>query len=134
MKTAGKVTVNAATPTTKSLQNARAAGRDPYWNVFSKQWLYITLLYRQYADAKPVMLFDIQEQRVYAFPFEEFRAELSERSQASLTRQYERALAHGQIVVFVRDNDQEKLVSYSLPLQDEGRSTDPTRQRGDQRK
>src|SRR5712691_10901235 len=110
----------------KSVQRARAGGRDPYWSVLCEQWPHIALLYGQYADKKPVMLFDIQEERVYAFPFKEFRAELSERSQVSLTRQYDRATAQGNVVVFVRDNDQERLVSYSLPLQNEARSPDPT--------
>lgn len=113
---------------------SNAAGRDPYWNAVTQQWPFIVRLYGQYADKKPVMLFDIQEQRVYAFPFKEFRAELSKRSQASLTRQYRRALADGNIVVFVRDNEREKLVSYSLSLKDEARSPDPTVRRRDQRK
>ena len=98
---------------------SNAAGRDPYWTAVTQQWAFIVRLYGQYADKKPIMLFDIQEQRVYAFPFKEFRAELSKRSQASLTRQYGRALADGNVVVFVRDNEQEKLVSYSLSLKDE---------------
>jgi len=70
---------------------------------------------------------------VYAYPFKEYCAELSERSQASLTRQYKRALADGRFVVFVRDNEREKLVSYSLPLQSEGRSPQPTVRRRSQR-
>src|SRR5882762_4311475 len=113
---------------------SNAAGRDPSWNAVTQQWPFIVRLYGQYADKKPVMLFDIQEQRVYAFPFKEFRAELSKRSQASLTRQYGRALADGNVVVFVRDNEQEKLVSYSLSLKDTVRSPDPTVRRRDQRK
>lgn len=118
----------------KPSHKSDAAGRDPYWDVISQQWPFIVMLYGRYANKKPVMLFDIQEQRVYAFPFKEFRAELSERSQTSLTCQYERALADGDVVVFVRDNEQEKLVSYSLPLQDEGRSLDPTLRRRARRK
>jgi hypothetical protein len=102
--------------------------------VLREQWPHIALLYERHADKKPVMLFDIQEQRVYAFPFKEFRAELSERSQVSLTRQYDRALARGKVVVFVRDNEQEKLVSYSVPVQDVARSPDPTGRRTVQRK
>ena len=62
------------------------------------------------------MLFDIQEQRIYAMPYAEYRADLSKRSQASLKKQYESAIADGEMVVFVRDNEKEKLVSYSLPL------------------
>jgi hypothetical protein len=105
----------------KSSRNS-TAGRDPYWDVVLQQWPFIVMLYRQYADKKPVMLFDTQEQRAYAFPFKEFRAELSERSQASLTRQYERALVDGDVVVFIRDNEHEKLVSYSVSLQPDAES------------
>ena len=89
---------------------------DPYLEVVSQHWSLIVMLYEQYADKKPVMLFDIQEQRIHALPYAEYRAELSKRSQASLKKQYQRAIANGEIVVFVRDNHEEKLVSYSLPL------------------
>lgn len=92
--------------------------RDPYLDVVSQHWSLIVMLYEQYASEKPVMLFDIQEQRIYALPYPEYRAELSKRSQASLKKQYERALANNEIVVFVRDNEEEKLVSYSQPLPD----------------
>ena len=90
--------------------------RDPYLDVVYRHWSLIVMLYEQYADKKPVMLFDIQEQRIYALPYADYRAELSKRSQASLKKQYARAIADGEIVVFVRDNRKEKLVSYSLPL------------------
>ena len=89
--------------------------RDPYLDIVSQHWSLIVMLYEQYADKKPVMLFDIQEQRIYALPYAEYRPELSTRSQASLKKQYARAIADGEIVVFVRDNHEEKLVSYSLP-------------------
>ena len=90
---------------------------DPYLEAVYEHWPHILSLYEQYAEKKPVMLFDIQEHRIYALPYADYRAELSKRSQASLKKQYERAIANGDIVVFVRDNDKEKLVSYTLPLQ-----------------
>ena len=90
--------------------------RDAYLDVVYRHWPFIVMLYEQHADKKPVMLFDIQEQRIYALPYAEYRAELSKRSQASLKKQYQRAIANGEIVIFVRDNHKEKLVSYSLPL------------------
>ena len=110
-------------------RNAGAARRDPDLDVVYQQWPFIMMLYRQYADRKPVMLFDIQEQRVYAFPYKAYRAELSERSQASLALQYERALADGHVVAFIRDNDRKKLVSYSLPLADDATSPAPALRR-----
>jgi len=90
--------------------------RDVYLDVVYQHLSLIVKLYERYADKKPVMLFDIQEQRIYAMPYAEYRADLSKRSQASLKKQYERAIADGEMVVFVRDNEREKLVSYSLPL------------------
>ena len=60
------------------------------------------------------MLYDIQEQRIYAFQYEGFKSEMSAKSQASLAEQYERAVAAGQIVVFVRDNEARRLASYSM--------------------
>jgi hypothetical protein len=87
-----------------------------YLDVVYQHWPFIVQLYELYADKKPVMLFDIQEQKIYAMPYAEYRADLSKRSQASLKKQYEEANANGEIIVFVRDNDAEKLVSYSMPL------------------
>jgi len=89
---------------------------DPYLEVVYQHWPHIVMLYERYAEKRPVMVFDIQEQRIYAMPYAGYRADLSKRSQASLKKQYEHATANGEIIVFVRDNDQENLVSYSLPL------------------
>ena len=89
---------------------------DPYWKLLSKNFPDIRRLYAIYADKHPVMLYDIQEHFVYAYPYEDYRAELNERSQASLKQQYDDALANGMFVVFVRDNKKRKLKSYSVPI------------------
>ena len=90
--------------------------RDHYLEILIENQPYILMLYGKFADKKPVMLYDIQERRIYAMPYREYRATLSKRSQISLKKQYDRAMADGEIVVFVRDTQNEKLVSYSLPL------------------
>jgi hypothetical protein len=89
---------------------------DPYWKILRKNWPDIYFLYERFAHKHPVMLYDIQKQRVYAYPYKEFRADLSKRSQVSLKEQYEHANANDMVVVFVRDNEKEKLKSYSVPL------------------
>ena len=76
----------------------------------------IRTLYDRFADKAPVMLFDVQEQRIYAYPYVDFLEELSVGSQRSLKEQYEQALQEDQMVVFVRDNDQHRLVSFSWQL------------------
>jgi hypothetical protein len=77
-------------------------------------WPHVLMMYKLFEAKKPVMLYDLQEKRVYAYPYVEFKAELSERSQLSLTEQYEDAIRDGQIVVFVRDNEQRRLRSFSM--------------------
>jgi hypothetical protein len=57
------------------------------------------------------MLLDIQSERIYALPYEEFKADLSEPSQATLAADYEKSLAGNKVVVFVRDNETRRLVS-----------------------
>jgi hypothetical protein len=81
-----------------------------------EHWAAIRLLYDRFADKRPVILFDVQEQRLYAYPYVDFRKELNARSQRSLKLQYERANRDGQVVVFVRDNEQRRLVSFAIDL------------------
>ena len=96
----------------------RAADRpdsDYLLDAAHEHWPHILTLYQCFEDKKPVMLFDMQEQRIYAYPYAEFRGDLSAKSQRSLKDQYERAVRENKIVVFVRDNERRRLVSFSLP-------------------
>ncbi len=89
--------------------------KDQYLEHIEEQREHIIHLYDMFADKFPVMLYDIQNNRIYAYPYESFKADLSTRSQNMLKDQYEHAVTHGHIVVFVRDNENRKLLSYSLP-------------------
>jgi hypothetical protein len=89
---------------------------DPYWKILREKWPYIQRLYETFAEKRPVMLYDIQNRRIYAHPYEQYRLELSDRSQASLKEQYEHAIANGMLVVFIRDNKKKKLRSYTVPI------------------
>src|SRR4051812_5713794 len=71
----------------------------------------ILMFYKRFRDKRPVMLLDLQSERIYAYPYEQFKADLSERSQATLTADYEKAVAGSKVVVFVRDNETRRLVS-----------------------
>jgi hypothetical protein len=87
---------------------------DPYWDVVQSLMQNILTIYEQYREKKPVMLFDMQEHRIYVYPYLDFKHDLSERSQRLLQDQYEQAMTDDKIVVFVRDNDARKLVSYTV--------------------
>lgn len=89
---------------------------DPYWEIVVDLWEDILKCYQQYADKKPVMLYDIQEKRIYTYAYPGFKNELIPKSQVHLEEQYQEALKNNQIVVFVRDNKKRELVSYSVDI------------------
>jgi hypothetical protein len=89
---------------------------DPYFNAIQEQWPYIRALYMTYESKKPIILYDIQDKKLYAYPYKEFKAELSKQSQASLEHDYKSASALGSVVVFVRDNIERKLISYTMSI------------------
>jgi hypothetical protein len=71
----------------------------------------ILMFYERFQENRPVMLLDLPSGTISAYPYEDFKAELSPRSQAPLTADYEKALAQDKIVVFVRDHQTRRLVS-----------------------
>ena len=79
-----------------------------------ENWPHILVAYRQFEDKKPVVLYDLQEKRIYVYPYADFLRDLGEKSQITLKDQYERAVQNNKIVVFVRDNEQRRLVSFSM--------------------
>ena len=91
---------------------------DPYLKAIQEQWPNIRALYVTYESKKPIILYDIQEEKIYAYPYKDFKAEMSETSQASLEHQYKSASLHRSMVVFVRDNTERKLVSYTMSIDD----------------
>src|SRR3954464_10265303 len=74
----------------------------------------ILMLYKLFEDKRPLLLFDLQSQQILASPYEEYKATLSERSQAMLTAQYDEAMVENKVVVFVRDDETRRLTSMSF--------------------
>jgi hypothetical protein len=79
-----------------------------------KHWETILRMYRPFEEQRPIVLFDIQEQRIYLYSYKEFKEELKPKDQDSLQDQHQRAFSTHKIIVFVRDNVEQRLVSYSL--------------------
>ena len=87
---------------------------DPLVEAAQNNLPHILALYKLFEDKRPVMLFDLQSQKIYAYPYMEYKANLNERSQAILERQYQEAITENKIVVFVRDNESQRLTSMVL--------------------
>lgn len=92
---------------------------DPYLGLIEEQWANIASLYNEHADKYPVMLVDVRELEIHAFPFAEFRTLLDSPSQAALDEQYQRAVENRQMVLFVRDTEHKIFQSYSLALEED---------------
>lgn len=90
---------------------------DSYEEVVDEHWADIVEVFRQFEEKHPILLFDIQEQQIYAYPFQDFAAELSARDQTALGRQHKKVVDGESIIVFVRDNQLRKLVSFTVARQ-----------------
>ncbi len=85
-----------------------------YLGHVEEQWHNILKLYKKFGDKKPVILFDIQEQKIYAYPYNDFKSLMNEKSQTMLDNQYSEALLNNKIVVFVRDSEKESLYLHHM--------------------
>ena len=89
---------------------------DQYYSAIQEQWSNIRGLYVAYGSKHPIMLYDIHDYKIYAYPYKELRAELSEKSQASLEIDYKSTSVRGGMIVFVRDDIERKLVPYVMNI------------------
>lgn len=89
---------------------------EKYLDVIDEQWSNILKLYKEFEDKKPIILYDMHDKRISAYPYESFKSDLSKKSQTILEKQYNDALIENKVVVFVRDNEQKTLVSSSYSL------------------
>ncbi|MCX5814693.1 MAG: hypothetical protein NTX75_00420 [Proteobacteria bacterium] len=86
------------------------------FKAIKQHWNVICHAYMIHDDKKPVMLLDVTEEMIYAYPYKDFKAQPSEHERASLTEQYKEGFQKNCFVIFVRDNEEKKLISYSMNL------------------
>ena len=93
---------------------SRTEHPDPYLHLIEKHWRNIVTLYLKFEEKRPVMLYHVQEQKIYAYPYNQFKADLPKGSHQELEEQYQVAIDEEKILVFVSDNEKKKFVSYCL--------------------
>ena len=57
---------------------------------------------------------NIEDGKMYAFPYEDYKAKLNERSQILLKKQYEDAKINKKIVVFAIDSKEKTFKSFTI--------------------
>jgi hypothetical protein len=95
-------------------KEARVGDKDALVAAASERAGHILMFYKKFAEKKPVMLLELPSQKIYAYPYLDFKNTLSERSQKMLEKEYQEAVIHKQIVVFVKDNDRKQMISFSV--------------------
>jgi len=91
--------------------------QDPYLELIKEQWPSIAETYNRYAEQRPILLVDVQESVIHAYPYEEFVLLLDAPSRRQVEMQYRRAMDNRQMVLFVRDTDNKVFQSYTLALE-----------------
>ena len=79
----------------------------------------ITGMYITFEDKKPIIEFDLKTIRIIAYPAAEYLNGLSERTREQTKMQYQKAAAKGDLMVFIRDEENEVLRSYIFPREEE---------------
>jgi hypothetical protein len=91
---------------------------EEFFEIARKNWSHILNLYKKFEYLKPIMLFDVQEQKIYAYPYIEFKSSfLTEKSQVILEKEYQNSLLKNKVVVFVKDNEKKQLWSHAFDLE-----------------
>lgn len=93
---------------------------DDFFDIIDEYMGRIQWFYNKFADKKPVMELSLPSFKIYAYPYTEYLKTLSERSQKMLKKQYEKGITTNEMVVFVRDNEEKVLKSYSFPIEEMG--------------
>ena len=91
---------------------------DPYLELIQTHWEAISLGYNEVLEQRPVMLLDVQTGELHAFPPADFKQLLDTQSQRDFQVQYQRAVTTGQMVLFVRDIENNQFLSYTLKLEE----------------
>ena len=77
-------------------------------------WPTIMLAWKEHADKRPVIECDLGNKTVATFPAKEYIDDLSERSRETTHIEFDRVINKGGIMVFIRDNRNRILQSYTF--------------------
>ena len=89
-----------------------------YMMIVQDHWDTIVRAYLDFEEKKPIILLDIQKHKIYAYPYQDFKEDLSALSQKMLEKQYREAIKKRQIVIFVLDSKERVFISCNFAIDD----------------
>ena len=84
-----------------------------YSEQISQYWPTILQAWNDFRDKNPIIECDLSEQTVSALPAADYINYLSEKDREKTLRIYEDITARGGVMVFIRDNENQTLQSYT---------------------
>jgi hypothetical protein len=88
---------------------------DPYLKKICKHWDAITGMYLTYEDHEPMIELDVVSGQIRAYPAKDYLEDLTDRTRDLAKKQYQKAIAEGALMVFVKDEAKRVLRSYVFP-------------------
>jgi hypothetical protein len=85
---------------------------DPYLDMIDEKWNNIEMIYNVFRDMRPIVEFDLDNKKIYAYPAHEYINSLSARTRNETKKQYEDACNSNQFMLFIKDEKNKKLRSY----------------------
>ncbi len=85
-----------------------------YLSTIDKMEAKIYKLYKIGVRKDLVMLYSMDEKRIYSYVYKDYLASLNPRSQQMLKAQYLEAQKEGKIVLFIQDKKRRKFKSYTI--------------------
>ena len=93
--------------------------KQKYRELAEESWPSIYAAYEEWKDKKPVLEYLVRERKICVYPCQEYKKTLSKRDKAFLTRAYRDAIRKNKFIVFIRDNEEERLVSTTFDIDSE---------------
>ncbi|MCD4676039.1 MAG: hypothetical protein K8S18_08600 [Desulfobacula sp.] len=89
---------------------------DPYIIKIDEQWDAIMMVYSNFKDKKPIIEYDITNEKIFSYPAKEYIQTLSNRTRNQTEKQYKEATIKNQFLLFIKDFEKRKLKSYIFDL------------------
>ncbi len=85
---------------------------DPYVDMIDEQWDNIVIVYQTFRGKDQIIEYDVTEQKIYAYPADEYVQTPSESTRDPKARQFAEATRCNQLLLFVKDTKNQRLRSY----------------------
>ena len=85
---------------------------DPYLDLIDEHWNNITNVYAVFKNKKPIIEYDVSDNKLYSYPASTYINNLTERTRDNTRNQYSKACDNRQFLLFVKDVENNKLRSY----------------------